>query len=227
MAPGSPVTFSGTATDDEGLDYVSITLRNSTTQGEPRVRRHVGHRLGRRELPDLAAQRLAGTTYNWSYTTPFNLRPGTYSFSVSATDDLGLTTSSANRGSLTINVQVPGDAFPDGTAQRHRHPAQPAGPAPGPGRHGDGRHRCLGGPADDPGQRHQPLPPAQRHPGRRVRARSTRPWPTPTPPSTTWTLSVNLPTQGDYSVTAFAYDTSGQQDPSTVGRDGSVPGVPG
>ncbi len=31
-----------------------------------------------------------------------------------ATDDLGLTTSSTNRGSLTINAQVPGDAPPDG-----------------------------------------------------------------------------------------------------------------
>ncbi len=32
MAPGSPVTFSGTATDDEGLHDVQITLRNSTTR---------------------------------------------------------------------------------------------------------------------------------------------------------------------------------------------------
>ncbi len=31
MAPGSPVTFSGTATDDEGLHDVEITLRNSAT----------------------------------------------------------------------------------------------------------------------------------------------------------------------------------------------------
>ena len=32
MSPGSPVTFSGTATDDEGLNYVEINLRNSTTR---------------------------------------------------------------------------------------------------------------------------------------------------------------------------------------------------
>ena len=31
-----------------------------------------------------------------------------------ATDDLGLTTSNTNQGRLTINVQVPGDAFPNG-----------------------------------------------------------------------------------------------------------------
>ena len=32
-----------------------------------------------------------------------------------AIDDLGLSTSSSNYGRLTINVQVPGDAFPDTT----------------------------------------------------------------------------------------------------------------
>ena len=36
--------------------------------------------------------------------------------------------------------------------------------------------------------------------------------------STTWTLSVDLPTEGDYSVAAIAFDTSNQQDPSTSGR---------
>ena len=54
------------------------------------------------------------TSYNWTYKTPFNLTPGQYSFSVRATDELGLTTSSTNQGRLTINAQVAGDAFPDG-----------------------------------------------------------------------------------------------------------------
>ena len=31
VAPGSPMTFSGSATDDEALREVSITLRNNTT----------------------------------------------------------------------------------------------------------------------------------------------------------------------------------------------------
>ena len=51
---------------------------------------------------------LNSASYNWSYTTPFNLKPGSYTFEVRATDNLGLTTSSANQGRLTINAQVPG-----------------------------------------------------------------------------------------------------------------------
>ena len=44
--------------------------------------------------------------------------------------------------------------------------------------------------------------------------------------STTWTLPVDLPTQGDYSVTAYAYDTAGQQDLSSSGRHRPVPRLP-
>ena len=54
------------------------------------------------------------STYNWSYTTPFNLKPGTYSFTVRANDELGLSTSSSNQGRLTISAQVTGDAPPNG-----------------------------------------------------------------------------------------------------------------
>jgi large repetitive protein len=36
-------------------------------------------------------------------------------------------------------------------------------------------------------------------------------------PSTTWTLGVDLPTKGEFAVTAFAVDTVGQQDTSTSG----------
>ena len=45
--------------------------------------------------------------------------------------------------------------------------------------------------------------------------------------STTWTLPVDLPIEGDYSVTAFAYDTLGQQDPSTTGATSRYPIYPG
>jgi hypothetical protein len=38
---------------------------------------------------------------------------GPASFSVRATDEIGLTTSSTNQGRLTINAQVAWDAFPD------------------------------------------------------------------------------------------------------------------
>ena len=51
---------------------------------------------------------IGGSVYNWTYTTPFNLTPGTYSFTVRATDDEDNTTSSNNQGRLTINATVPG-----------------------------------------------------------------------------------------------------------------------
>ena len=38
---------------------------------------------------------------------------------------------------------------------------------------------------------------------------------------------MNLPTQGDYAVTAYAYDTSDQQDPSTSGATSRYPIYPG
>ena len=49
---------------------------------------------------------ISGSNYNWTWTTPFNLSPGTYSFTVRATDDEDLTTSSTNQGRLTINAQL-------------------------------------------------------------------------------------------------------------------------
>ena len=115
MAPGSPVTFSGTATDDEGLNYVTITLRNSTTRENLASDGTWGVDVEAGNYRISPASNLSGTSYNWSYTTPFNLTSGTYTFSVQATDDLGLATSNSNQGRLTINVQVPGDAFPNGT----------------------------------------------------------------------------------------------------------------
>ena len=32
---------------------------------------------------------ISGSTYNWTYTTPFNLTPGATPFAVRSTDDLG------------------------------------------------------------------------------------------------------------------------------------------
>src|SRR4029079_4749384 len=58
---------------------------------------------------------ISGSNYNWSWTTPFNLSPGSYSFTVRATDDEDLTTSSTNQGRLTINAQYAGDLPPDTT----------------------------------------------------------------------------------------------------------------
>ena len=45
--------------------------------------------------------------------------------------------------------------------------------------------------------------------------------------STTFTLPVNLAAQGTYSVTAWAWDNAGQQDPSTTGATATVRRLPG
>ncbi len=114
VAPGSPMTFRGSANDDEGLNTVEIRLSNSTT----RENLASDGTWGTSAILDwhrISPVSLSGTSYNWTYTTPFNLKPGNYTFEVRATDELGLTTSSSNRGRLNIIAQVPGDTPPDGT----------------------------------------------------------------------------------------------------------------
>ena len=112
LPPGSPLTFAGSATDDRRLANVEIRLSNSTTRENLGADGTWGtdviagwHRL----LP----QNYSGSSYNWAYTTPFDLVPGTYSFQVRATDDEGISTSSTNYGRLSITVQVPDDTPPD------------------------------------------------------------------------------------------------------------------
>ncbi len=56
MAPGSPVTFSGTATDDEGLHDVTITLQNNTTGEELAADGTWGTNVQRGQLPHLPAR---------------------------------------------------------------------------------------------------------------------------------------------------------------------------
>ena len=143
-----------------------------------------------------------------------------------ATDDLGLTTSSSNRGQLTINVQVPGDAFPNGTIS-------PTAPSNGV----QVLHLDLAGAAtDDIGVSAVRVTVEEQDSGRYLQANGTlsanfsllnATLASPNATSTTWTLSVNLPTQGDYAVTAYAYDTSDQQDPSTTGATSRYPIYPG
>ena len=50
---------------------------------------------------------------------------------------------------------------------------------------------------------------------------------TPNATSTTWSLPITLPGSGNYSVTALAYDTAGQQDSSTSGATATLPLLPG
>ena len=50
---------------------------------------------------------------------------------------------------------------------------------------------------------------------------------TPNATSTAWSLPIVLPTGGDYSITAYAFDTAGQQDPSTSGATARYKYYPG
>ncbi len=217
VAPGGQITFSGTASDDEGLKDVEISLRNTST----------GANLGNgctwgtdvsAGLCRVSPVNISGSTYNWSYTTPFNLSPGSYAFSVRATDDLGLTTSSVNRGSLTLNAQITGDLVPD-TTMSFTAPTDESlvldftGTATDD--HGVESVRVLLRDADT-GRYLQPNG-TMAATVARVNATLASPGAT----NTTWSLAVSLPTQGNWSFNALASDTAGQQDPSTTGSTGA------
>ncbi|MDN4161704.1 PKD domain-containing protein [Nocardioides abyssi] len=215
VTPGQPLTFSGTATDDENLAFVEITLRNSTTRESLAADGTWG-------VDSIAGQyrispvNIAGSTYTWSYTTPFTLKPGSYSFSVSAQDDLGLSTSSSMQGRLNLAAQIAGDAPPNGLLTT-------TGTITG----GQSLQLDLTGTAtDDLGVAEVRIALEDQDTNRYLQpngsmgaAFATRNAVLATPggTSTTFSLPVTLPTQGDWAVTAFAYDTAGQQDTSTSG----------
>jgi PKD repeat protein len=215
VAPGGQLTFAGSANDDQSLYSVEIQLRNTTTRenlasdGTWGVDAIAGwYRVSPLNLNQ--------TSYNWSYATPFNLKPGTYTFSVRAEDQLGLTTASANQGRLNISAQVPGDAPPNGLLNV-------TGTVTG----GQVLHLDLAGTAtDDLGVAEVRVSLEDQDSNRFLQpngsmaaAFATLPatLASPSGTSTTWTLPVDLPSQGDWVVTAFAYDTAGQQDSSTTG----------
>ncbi len=217
VEPGGRITFSGTASDDEGLKDVEVSLRNTST----------GENLGNgctwgvnvsAGLCRVSPVNITGSTYNWTYTTPFNLSPGSYAFTVRATDDLGLTTSSVNRGSLTVNAQIPGDLVPD-TTMSFTAPTDKSLALSFTGTATDDRGvesvRVLLRDADT-GRYLQPNG-SMAATVARVNATLASPGAT----STTWSLAVTLPTQGNWSFNALAFDTAGQQDPSTTGSTGA------
>jgi large repetitive protein len=217
VTPGQPITFSGTATDDEAVQLVEITLRNSSTRenlgadGSWGVNVIAGnHRI--------SPQSLNAPSYNWSYTTPFNLTPGSYSFTVRATDNDGLVTSSANQGRLSFTAQIPGDNPPDTTLSNA--PVSPftiTNPAVS----------IAGTAADDLGVQSVQLTVVNNETGRYLQDDGTTYSSTyntinaslssPGAASTSWTYNMTVPGSGDYRVTAIAFDSAGQQDPSSTG----------
>ncbi len=120
VTPGSPITFAGSANDDQSLHQVWVTLRNNST-GE---RLAADGSWGTNVIAGsyrISPVNINQGSYNWSYTTPFNLSPGSYTFTVSADDNIGLSTSSANQGRLTLNATIPGDSRP---TRRSRRPGR-------------------------------------------------------------------------------------------------------
>ncbi|TWD82634.1 PKD domain-containing protein [Kribbella amoyensis] len=215
VTPGQPLTFAGSANDEQSLYSVEIQLRNSTTRenlaadGSWGVDAIAGwYRVSPLNLNQ--------ASYNWSYTTPFNLKPGSYSFSVRATDQLGLTTSNANQGRLSLSAQIPGDTPPDGRLDV-------TGTVTG----GQSLQLNLTGTATDAqgvaevrvSLEDQDTNRYLQPNGSMAASFATLPatLATPNGTSTTFSLPVTLPTQGDWAVTAYAYDTAGQQDTSTSG----------
>ncbi|HEX5877871.1 MAG TPA: PKD domain-containing protein [Actinomycetota bacterium] len=215
VTPGGRLTFSGTANDTDDLVSVEISLRNNTTREQLASDGTWGTDVVQ-DWYRLNTNSINATSYNWSYQTPFNLTPGQYSFSVRATDEIGLTTSSTNQGRLTINAQVAGDAFPDGRLT-----------FTGTDSSIETLHLDLTGTAtDDKGVAAVRIALEDQDTGRYVQpngtmaaAFATLPASLGTPDGTTtsFTLAVDLPTKGEFAVTAFAIDTAGQQDTSTSG----------
>ncbi|WP_210649111.1 PKD domain-containing protein [Nocardioides sp. SYSU D00065] len=209
VEPGSRVTFSGTAADDAGLKNVEISLRNTST----------GQNLGsdctwgnvNAGNCRISPVDISGSTYGWSWTTPFDLTPGTYTFTVRATDDEDLTTSSTNRGSLTLNAQYPGDLPPD-TIMSFSPPTDQSLTV-----------NLLGSASDDLGVESVRVSLQDRDTGRYLQANGTMSSTlatrtatlgTPGGTSTTWSLPpITLPSGGNWRFTATAFDAArGQQD---------------
>ncbi|MEZ5193575.1 MAG: PKD domain-containing protein [Nocardioides sp.] len=155
---------------------------------------------------------LNASTYSWSWTTPFNLTPGSYDFRVRATDDIELTTSTAQQGRLTLAAQIPGDNPPDALLD-----------VTGTQTGLQVLHLDLTGTAtDDHGVDRVRVAFFDNDTRRYLQANGTlsasyadlaATLASPAATSTTWSLSQDLPVEGDRSVTAYAWDTVNQQDP--------------
>jgi PKD repeat protein len=217
VEPGGKLTFSGTASDDEGLRNVEISLRNTSTRENLGADGTWGTNVTAGQYR-VSPVDIGGSTYNWTYTTPFNLSAGSYTFTVRATDDSGLTTSSTNQGRLTVNAQIAGDLAPD-TTMSFTAPTDESFPVSFTGTATDDKGVASVRVAlrdADTGRYLQPD-------GSMAAAVATRDavLASPGAATTSWSLGLTLPTAGNWSFTAVAFDTAGQQDPSTTGATGS------
>ncbi|MGC4806206.1 Ig-like domain-containing protein [Micromonospora sp. DT233] len=224
VAPGGTVTFSGTASDDGTLRSVEVYLRNNSTR-ESLAADGTWSADSVTAYYRISPLNLNAASYNWSYTS-VPLTPGVYDFRVRATDNLGLVTTTANLGRLTVTAQVPGDAFPNGRLG-----------FTGTDQNVNQLHLDLAGTAtDDKGVQSVRVALRDLDTGRYVQPNGTMAVSFATLPatlaspgakSTAFTLPVDLPTKGEYSVEAWAVDTAGQWDGSTSGATAKYLVYPG
>ena len=215
MTPGGPLTFSGTANDTDDLVNVEISLRNNTTREQ------------------LAADGTWGTdvVQDWYRISPSQHQRHQLQLELhdAVQPDPG-----------PVHVQRPGHrrARPDHLVDQPgpAHDQRPGGRGRVPRRPAElHRHRpsievlhldLAGTATDDFGVAAVRVALEDQDTGRYVQpngtmaaafATLTATLASPDATSTTWTLPVDLPTKGEYAVTAFAFDTAGQQDTSTSG----------
>ena len=214
VTPGTRLTFSGTATDTTGLKSVEIYLRNNTTrEGMASDGTWAPNAIA--AFHRISPTNLNATSYNWSFES-VALTPGQYDFRVRATNQLELTTTTQNSGRLSIISQVPGDAFPNGTLS-----------FTGTDQNIDVLHLNLSGNATDNfGVAAVRIALRDGDTGRYVQPNGTMAaafalinatLASPGATSTAFSLSIDLPTKGEFNVEAWAFDTAGQQDTSTNG----------
>ena len=224
VTPGGPLAFSGTAFDDNSLQRVEIRLQNLTTEENLGSDGAWGKGV-RRGWYRVSPVDINDTSHSWSYTTPFALAPGVYSFEARAVDKDGLRTSSSNRVRLTIDAQVPGDFAPDGLLDLSGDQATTSPEL-----------TLTGTATDDIGVAAVEVKVFDNDTGRYLQAdgsmtsdysRLAATLAEENAASTAWSLPLTLPGPGDYSITAFAVDSSGQTDLSRSGATARYRFFPG
>jgi PKD repeat protein len=226
VTPGEPLTFSGSANDDGKVTALDIALVNTTTHEQLAA----DGTWGKNSVLNfyrLSPGNLGQSSYNWRWTTPFDLSPGSYTFAVRATDDLGITTPQAQWAQLAFSAVVPGDAPPKALLST-------TGTVSGL----QSLHLDLAGTAtDDIGVTRVDVALKEQASGRYLQpdgstlsaayAELPATLAAPGGTSTSWTLPVTLPSQGSWLVTAVARDGVGQQDTSSTGATATYPIFPG
>jgi hypothetical protein len=208
IVAGTPITITGTATDDVVVSKVEVRVRNlQTSQGMTS-----GGAYGIPGYYRVTLDQPGEASTTWSVTTP-NLPPGVYELRARAYDDLDVVTPSLGQPRPTITSAVPGDAAPDTTL------ASPAF---------DQNHESLavnitGTATDDLGVERVALVITGN--GRFITPAGTTTLAyteidatlaSPSGTSTGWSLPLTLPAAGRYSITARAVDGSDQYDTSTT-----------